>query len=106
MALAVTVTVAWTALSSYRPAPGSKLADDSSDAESRTRLLVLVSDGPNDYFQIDLLAQSEVVPPGGLKSAVSCDPFSHDTTWFFAIFASFVVEIRVVLLLCEALAWW
>ena len=41
---------------------GSKLTNHSSDSEAGTRLLSLVDERANDYFQIDPLAQRQVGP--------------------------------------------
>jgi hypothetical protein len=42
----------------------SEFTSHSSDAESPTRLLVLVHNGPNDNFEIDLLAYTELGATG------------------------------------------
>jgi hypothetical protein len=56
---AVSVTTALAVLLTYRARMGSEFADDSSDARSRTRPLVLVGECPNENLQIDLFVQSE-----------------------------------------------
>jgi hypothetical protein len=46
----------------YRPVSGSEFAEHASDTEPGTRLLILLDEGANGDFQLDLLTRREVVP--------------------------------------------
>jgi hypothetical protein len=61
---AVTVATALAVLPFNRRKACSKLAEHPSDAESRARLLILISKCSDKNFEIDLLSDGKVGPTG------------------------------------------